>query len=119
MAPSVGPLSPPWACLPPVVAGQRARRTNRASITLYNGQHPETTDSLVAAFEKATGIKSMSGRVTRTSWRARSSRKARVPPPTSSTRRTLKRSSSCNKGLLAAVHWATLAKLLPVQLAGR
>jgi iron(III) transport system substrate-binding protein len=26
------------------------------SITLYNGQHQETTDTLVAAFEKATGI---------------------------------------------------------------
>ena len=26
------------------------------SITLYNGQHPETTDALVSAFEKATGI---------------------------------------------------------------
>jgi iron(III) transport system substrate-binding protein len=27
------------------------------SITLYNGQHEQTTDSLVAGFEKATGIK--------------------------------------------------------------
>ncbi len=27
------------------------------SLTLYNGQHIQTTDSLVAAFEKATGIK--------------------------------------------------------------
>ena len=27
------------------------------SITLYNGQHPETTDALVQAFEKATGIR--------------------------------------------------------------
>lgn len=26
------------------------------SITLYSGQHPQTTDSLVAGFEKATGI---------------------------------------------------------------
>jgi iron(III) transport system substrate-binding protein len=26
------------------------------SITLYNGQHPETTNALVAAFERATGI---------------------------------------------------------------
>jgi iron(III) transport system substrate-binding protein len=26
------------------------------AITLYNGQHPETTDALVAGFEKATGI---------------------------------------------------------------
>lgn len=27
-----------------------------SSITLYSGQHPQTTDKLVAAFEKATGI---------------------------------------------------------------
>ena len=27
------------------------------SITLYSGQHPQTTDALVAAFEKKTGIK--------------------------------------------------------------
>ena len=27
------------------------------SITLYNGQHEQTTDSLVAGFEKQTGIK--------------------------------------------------------------
>jgi len=29
---------------------------SRQSITLYNGQHEQTTDSLVASFEKATGI---------------------------------------------------------------
>ena len=29
----------------------------KGEITLYNGQHPETTDSLVTAFEKKTGIK--------------------------------------------------------------
>jgi iron(III) transport system substrate-binding protein len=31
--------------------------SSAGSITLYNGQHPETTDSLVTAFEKKTGIK--------------------------------------------------------------
>ena len=30
--------------------------SSAGSITLYNGQHEQTTDSLVAAFEKATGI---------------------------------------------------------------
>src|SRR5271168_3969662 len=30
--------------------------SSAASITLYNGQHEQTTDALVAAFEKATGI---------------------------------------------------------------
>ncbi len=34
-----------------------APRTGRVTITLYNGQHPETTDALVAAFEKKTGIR--------------------------------------------------------------
>jgi iron(III) transport system substrate-binding protein len=37
------------ACGAPTGSGQ--------SITIYNGQHQQTTDSLVAAFEKATGIK--------------------------------------------------------------
>jgi iron(III) transport system substrate-binding protein len=31
--------------------------SSAGEITLYNGQHPETTDSLVTAFEKKTGIK--------------------------------------------------------------
>jgi iron(III) transport system substrate-binding protein len=30
--------------------------TNHETITLYNGQHEQTTDALVAGFEKATGI---------------------------------------------------------------
>ncbi len=30
--------------------------THVPTLTLYNGQHPETTDSLVLGFEKATGI---------------------------------------------------------------
>ncbi len=30
--------------------------TGKVSITLYNGQHVETTGTLVAGFEKATGI---------------------------------------------------------------
>jgi iron(III) transport system substrate-binding protein len=39
-------------------AGARAgaKPAGAVAITLYNGQHPETTDALVAAFEKATGI---------------------------------------------------------------
>jgi iron(III) transport system substrate-binding protein len=37
--------------------GKAAGAPSAGSITLYNGQHPETTDSLVAAFEKTTGIK--------------------------------------------------------------
>ena len=31
--------------------------TSSSSITLYSGQHPQTTQKLVAAFEKQTGIK--------------------------------------------------------------
>src|SRR5579864_2800243 len=30
--------------------------TSGTTITLYNGQHPETTQALLAAFEKQTGI---------------------------------------------------------------
>jgi iron(III) transport system substrate-binding protein len=47
------------ACLVlPACGGNAASagRPKEGSITLYNGQHPETTDSLVTAFEKATGI---------------------------------------------------------------
>ena len=36
--------------------GPTKSQADNATITLYNGQHPETTDALVAAFEKATGI---------------------------------------------------------------
>jgi iron(III) transport system substrate-binding protein len=38
-----------------VVGGSVASASGQ-SITLYNGQHEQTTDSLVAGFEKATGI---------------------------------------------------------------
>jgi iron(III) transport system substrate-binding protein len=45
------------ACLVlPACGGNAGGAPKASSITLYNGQHPETTDSLVAAFEKATGI---------------------------------------------------------------
>jgi iron(III) transport system substrate-binding protein len=36
--------------------GSAASGADAQSITLYNGQHVQTADSLVAAFEKATGI---------------------------------------------------------------
>src|SRR5258708_2960410 len=34
-----------------------ASTSSSSSITLYSGQHPQTTQKLVAAFEKKTGIK--------------------------------------------------------------
>ena len=34
-----------------------ASSSDQQSITLYSGQHPQTTQKLVAAFEKQTGIK--------------------------------------------------------------
>jgi iron(III) transport system substrate-binding protein len=37
--------------------GGAASGASSLTITLYNGQHEQTTDSLVAGFEKATGIK--------------------------------------------------------------
>jgi iron(III) transport system substrate-binding protein len=36
--------------------GSPARGAASQSLTLYSGQHPQTTDQLVAAFEKRTGI---------------------------------------------------------------
>jgi iron(III) transport system substrate-binding protein len=39
-----------------VLAGCGGTKTAGSSITLYNGQHVETTDALVTAFEKQTGI---------------------------------------------------------------
>ncbi len=39
-----------------VEAGSGSAARSRAAITLYNGQHEQTTAKLVAAFEKQTGI---------------------------------------------------------------
>ena len=39
-----------------LVAGCSGSSGAGPSITLYNGQHPQTTESLVSAFEKTTGI---------------------------------------------------------------
>ena len=44
------------ACVLPAGCGGSSSGSGQ-SITLYNGQHVQTTDSLVAGFEKATGIK--------------------------------------------------------------
>jgi iron(III) transport system substrate-binding protein len=41
----------------PACGGKAGGAPGGGEITLYNGQHPETTGSLVTAFEKATGIK--------------------------------------------------------------
>ena len=38
------------------------------SITLYSGQHEQTTNGLVTAFEKQTGSRSTSATMTRTPW---------------------------------------------------
>jgi iron(III) transport system substrate-binding protein len=39
-----------------LVAGCGGSGSSRPSITLYNGQHPELTASMVSAFERATGV---------------------------------------------------------------
>ena len=44
------------SCLLVVVGGATPVSASGQSITLYNGQHEQTTDFLVAGFEKATGI---------------------------------------------------------------
>ena len=51
------PLAVAVCVVLPACGGKAASAATTAPITLYNGQHPETTNSLVAAFEKATGIK--------------------------------------------------------------
>jgi iron(III) transport system substrate-binding protein len=40
----------------PIPAIRTASAQERASLTLYNGQHQQTTDSLIAAFTRETGI---------------------------------------------------------------
>ena len=74
------------------------------SITLYSGQHPQTTPALVAAFERRAGSRvgaqRRRGRASPTSWWPR----APTRRPTSSTPRTRRPSSSSQaKGLLAPV----------------
>jgi iron(III) transport system substrate-binding protein len=45
------------ACVLAGCGGSSSSGSSGRSITLYNGQHEQTTDSLVEGFEKATGIK--------------------------------------------------------------
>ncbi len=52
-----------WTCLPitaalfaATLAGCSGGTGGRGTITLYNGQHPQLTQKIVAAFEKQTGI---------------------------------------------------------------
>ena len=56
----------------------------KATLTLYSGQHPQTVNAIVGAFEKATGISAPFARTTRESSLPRSSRRARTRRPTSS-----------------------------------
>src|SRR5271157_5510916 len=49
-------LSPIAASCGLLLAGCGGASPGRAAITLYNGQHEQTTTRLVAAFEKQTGI---------------------------------------------------------------
>ena len=54
--PRMASLVAPLAFARAVLAGCGGSSSGR-SITLYNGQHVQTTDALVAAFEKPTGIR--------------------------------------------------------------
>jgi iron(III) transport system substrate-binding protein len=45
------------ACSAAATAGSSGSSGSSQSITLYNGQHEQTTQALVAAFEKQTGVK--------------------------------------------------------------
>jgi iron(III) transport system substrate-binding protein len=53
----LGPIAAVLCLVLPACGGKAAGSPTSASITLYNGQHPVTTGSLVAAFQKDTGIK--------------------------------------------------------------
>ena len=67
-----------------------------STITLYNGQHVQTTEALVAAFEKATGIKVEVRNDDEDVFDDRDRRRrGRARRPTSSTPRTRRRSSTC------------------------
>jgi iron(III) transport system substrate-binding protein len=52
----VGAATVMASCLLIVSSGAAPASASGQSITLYNGQHEQTTDALVAGFEKATGI---------------------------------------------------------------
>ena len=52
----VSPLRAPLALAVGLLAGCGTSSGPNGSITLYNGQHEQTTDALVTAFEKQTGI---------------------------------------------------------------
>ena len=81
----------------PAQAAARAR-AGRVTITLYNGQHVETTDTLVAAFEKATGIKVAVRSNDEDIFDARDRRRGRpVAGRRRSSRRIRPRSSTCRK----------------------
>jgi iron(III) transport system substrate-binding protein len=85
-------------------------RRRAGSITLYSGQHEQTTQSLVAAFEKQTGIKVNVRYDDEDTFADEIVTEGRTRSPTSSTPRTPRRWSTCrSKGLLAPVDASTLA----------
>ena len=67
------------------------------SITLYSGQHEQTTDGLVAAFEKQTGITVNVRNDDEDTLANLIAVQGRTRQPTSSTPRTPRRWSSCRK----------------------
>ena len=91
----------------------RPRRRRRPSITLYNGQHVQTTEALVAAFEKQTGIHVNVRSDDEDVFANQIVQEGPTGPrPTSSTRRTLRPSEFLQeRGLLAPVDACTFAKV--------
>src|SRR3954451_12620735 len=52
----LGPAVLAVAVLAALVAGTSSARATAGSLTVYSGQHAETVNALIAAFEKQTGI---------------------------------------------------------------
>ena len=58
LRPTRTPWRPRWPCLPVglLTLGDSAAGASSPTITVYSGQHEQTTQSLITAFEKKTGI---------------------------------------------------------------
>ncbi|MGH8980116.1 MAG: extracellular solute-binding protein [Acidimicrobiales bacterium] len=94
-----------------VIAAGTAAAASRTTITLYNGQHVQTTDSLVAGFERVTGITvNVRNGTEDTLVNQIATEGARSPADVVLTENSPALEYLQSKGLLAKVDPATLAK---------
>ena len=88
--------------------------SNTNEITLYNGQHPETTNSLVSAFEKKTGITvNVRNNDEDTFADEITTEGSRSPADVFYTENSPALQSLQNKGLLASLDASTLSQTAP------